>query len=354
VNDLLTQFFTRLDQAGKVIWNFLNPQQPLSWRTLILISLFSWTLVLVAGPSPIPVLGGLDDDGDLVSLSPLQNALFIIGWVFLNLGIGWWFAIDSKKDKKAKIKIPFLELEFYPGAWITAGITCLFLFRLWNPGWREVALVSWPIVTAVYAAVPKLLSPVRERKLPKPEDRQALTILALKYTLLSCWFAFYFLIQSWLTNYPPILASTSGLRGSMFIVKLSPDQSAMLDSAESVLRARVNELPLPEVRSQLQNPDFISEIESQVMQGLSPSQQALNLELQIFNLVVDGEGPVRLWALWSDDDERRSSYLEKVCQLQIQRLDPGEPSASADRPSIIRLQCGSPNLKIPSPSPQNT
>jgi hypothetical protein len=341
VKAFFDKFFKSLDDAGKAIWDFLNPTNAFSWRTLIFLSLFSWSLMLALGGLPVEVVGESASNGETSRVSPVQSALFFLGWIFLNLGIGWGFAKDAQGDKKkSKIKIPLLDIEFFPGAWITAGLTCCFLFRVWDPEWRSLALLSWPIVTAIYAAIPKIIPLITSRKPPEPQVRQDLLLLALLHTMLSCWIGFYLLIQSWITVYPPLLGSASGIRRSMFLVAINPGPT-LLDTAEARLREQFAEEALPIVRSQLENSEFIATVTEQVQQQVATAQQ-FNLNLRIFAPLGD-DSPFRLQAVWQKTGENRASYyLEKRCSLRPEMQPSGTPQV--ETPSATRIRCEPPIL----------
>ncbi|MGJ3249196.1 MAG: DUF5357 family protein [Elainellaceae cyanobacterium] len=345
MKDLFDKFLKSLDDIGKSIWNFLDPSQAFSWKTLISLSLFSWSAMLIIGESP---LAALDSSNDDVQLSPLQHAFFILGWVFLNLGIGWGFAKDAQGQKKSKIKIPLLSREFYPGAWVTAGVTCFFLFRLWNPEWRALALISWPLVAAIYDAIAKTISSIVGKKWPEPQVRQDLIISALLHILVSCWLGFYFLVQNWIEEYPPLRSSGSGLQESMFMVELDP-QPEMLDIAEAVLRGRLAELPPPEARLRFADPQFIdqfiNDVKRQVEQQLPGSQRVLDLEI-ILPISTNLDTPLRLQAFWQELESNGASYyLEKECQLYPTiETTPQTQLSPAQRSNLTVIQCGTPEL----------
>ncbi|HHP7245768.1 MAG TPA: DUF5357 family protein [Elainellaceae cyanobacterium] len=346
MKDLLDKFLKSLDDIGKSIWNFLDPRQAFSWKTLISLGLFSWIAMLIIGESPLVALDSSKDD---VQLSSLQHAFFILGWVFLNLGIGWGFANDAKDKKKSKIKIPLLDWEFYPGALVTAGITCFFLFRVWNPEWRAAALISWPLVTAIYTAIPKTISSIVGKKWPEPQVRQDLIISALLHIIVSCWLGFYFLVQNWIEEYPPLRSSANGLQESMFMFELDP-QPKMLDLAEAVLRGRLAEIPPPEARSRFADQqfirEFINDVKRQVEQQLPASQQILELviSLPISTDLVDM--PLRLQAFWQELEPNGASYyLQKECQLYPTiETTSQEPLSPAQRSNLTVIQCGTPEL----------
>ncbi len=336
----LDQFFKWMDNAGKTIWEFLNPIKAFSWRTLIFLSLFSWSLMLALGGVPSEVVGNSASRGEVSQFSPMHSALFNLGWVFLNLGIGWGFAKDAKGDKKSKVKIPLLDLEFFPGAWITAGLTCCFLFRIWMPELRSLALLCWPIVTAVYAAIPKTIPLIIGHKLPEPQVRQDLLLLALLHSMLSCWIGFHLLVQSWVVTYPPLLSSASGIGKSMFLtaINLGP---TLLDVAEDRLQAQFAEEALPIVRSQLENPQFIATVTDQIQQQ-TPTSQRVGLSLRILAPLGD-DRPLKLQAAWQEPVENGASYyLEKRCSLRSMESSSDLPQPTAL--SMTRIRCNPPTL----------
>ncbi|NET61691.1 MAG: DUF5357 domain-containing protein [Symploca sp. SIO2E6] len=185
-----------------------------SYQILFLLSLFSYLMSQLA-------------DGFVRKL-----LLSLVG-IFLICGIYWATTANKKlwiyRDEKAKPKKEGLPLS----SWITGAIACIYLFvtlpmllfdRVPSSG-GAAALVAWPIISVVIAALPNFMGLEKDElkvKTPPPLKRQNLVILFSINILLSCWFQFYFVIQDWLAEYPSLLEDD--FNKSAFVVNLVPTQ----------------------------------------------------------------------------------------------------------------------------------
>ena len=181
----IVKFFQSLLQGVEWLFKKLEPSHPFSWETLILLSLFSFLMALVALILP-------------EQTNVAHHTILACGFLFLMAGALWW-QIEWNPYKIGGIKI-------WP--WIAALLLCGFFFRYWPENWLYLTSIFWPIVSAAIAAIPYFLNEKLDPKLPEPATRQRLVILLLGHLVLVCWIQFSFVIQGWLQEYPSLLADS--------------------------------------------------------------------------------------------------------------------------------------------------
>lgn len=186
---LLADLYHKIFSSVKSLVNFLIPENPFSWQTPILLGIFSW---LMSSPAT----------------SLAEILLYNLGWIFVILGIYW--GTSAKKS----LRIGDVPLSI----WITGAVTSIYLFGIIAGKLSPKALILWPLISAVIGALPSCLGDDLKLKFPAIEKRKNLAILISSQLLLSCWFQFYFVVQTWLIQYPSILADD--FRQSAFVVKI--------------------------------------------------------------------------------------------------------------------------------------
>ncbi len=238
--------------------NNVIPPSAFSWQTLIFLSLFSYYMSWLAS--------------DLI-----EWLLANLAWIFLILGVYWgttatkffWIGRDDKKKKPG----------FPISAWITGVLVSIYIFGL-DGDLTPVALVSWPIISAILAAIPPFVGEGLSWKLPPPETRQTLAILFGSQFLLSCWLQFYFVIQGWLMEYPSLVADN--FSQSAFVVNLEttsmtmPRGVSILNAIESNLEMRIDGIPWSETERLLlpnEREALINNLENQAKQQLATVEE---------------------------------------------------------------------------------
>ncbi|WOD40019.1 DUF5357 family protein [Nodosilinea sp. E11] len=288
---LLRQFLESLK-------DLLLPPRYFAWQTVIYLSLFSWLVSLLAR--------ALGATAFTVGLTAT------LSWICLALGIGW--ALEANKIRPFGIPI---------APWVSGAILCMFLFGSWGGRWLQPALVVWPLVSFAVMAIPQLVSWDLELKTPSPPVRQQLVLLFCLSLLFSSWFQFYFRIQSWVRDYPSLVADS--VENSAFVYRL-PGQTIALPAgvthltvAEELLREEVNNKPWPSVERWLLNLDgqrqaIQRRVQTQMGRDPSLEDSLWRLDLQP---LTNGEGyTLKLWAIWSGPAANQNGYyLEKTCQL---------------------------------------
>ncbi|MBW4463452.1 MAG: DUF5357 domain-containing protein [Nodosilinea sp. WJT8-NPBG4] len=291
-------FFGFLRQTLTELWQAVLPPRYFSWQTVIYMSLFSWLVSLLARL--------------LATTAFTVGLLATISWICLALGVGW--ALEANKVRLFGIPI---------APWVSGAILCLFLFGSWGGRWLQPALVSWPLVSFAVIAVPSLVSWDFDLKAPPPMVRQQLALLFCLSLLFSSWFQFYFRIQSWVRDYPSLVADS--VDHSAFVYRFPGQEVALpagvthLTIAEETLREQIDNKPWPSVERWLLN----LEGQRQALQQRVQSQMGRDADLEDslwrldFQPLSNGDGyTLKLWAIWSGPAANQNGYyLEKTCLL---------------------------------------
>jgi hypothetical protein len=278
--------------------NLLRPPRYFAWQTVIYMSLFSWLMSMLARA---------------VFATPFTVGLLAtISWICLAIGVGW--ALETNKIRPFGISI---------APWVSGAILCLFLFGSWGGRWLQPALVAWPLMSFAMVAIPTLVSWDLSRKSPSPVVRQQLALLFCLSLLFSSWFQFYFRIQSWVRDYPSLVADS--VDNSAFVYRI-PGQAIALPAgvnhltvAEAMLQEQVNGKPWPSVERWLLNEEgqrqaLQRQIQAEMGQHPSLEDALWRLDLQP---LTNGLGyTLKLWAIWTGPAATQGGYyLEKTCQL---------------------------------------
>lgn len=191
---LLRDFGQQVRRRVKQVQDWLNAVKPFSWEAVLLLSLFSWFVYLLM-------------DGVYA-----KKLISVFAWVFLIVGIDW--ALLGKQ-----VQIPLIGFKLQYGPWITGMIACLALLSnsFIIMSWRS-AVISWPILSAAFAAYPRFIQPGLKLGTPGAAGRQDLVLLFLISGLISSWFQFHFLIQDTLARYPNLLADS--FERSAFVTRI--------------------------------------------------------------------------------------------------------------------------------------
>lgn len=192
--------------------------QEFSGTTALLLGIFSWLVYL------------------LIREPAAKELVALTGWFFLIIGTDW--VLFNKT-----VTIAPLGLKITYGPWVTGALLSIALYS--NRFFIQdvpTALISWPLLSGIIAAIPFLLKTgpqIKKFDDLLPFERQYLVLLALISILLSCWIQFHFLLDNLLQQYPSLLADRN-VNKSAFIVRLSPPPVSkgvtILDTAEAMIR----------------------------------------------------------------------------------------------------------------------
>ncbi|MDX2215397.1 MAG: DUF5357 family protein [Oculatellaceae cyanobacterium bins.114] len=297
------------------ILKYFKDVKPFSGQTFILLSLFSWVMSLLV-------------DNDIV-----RDFLAWLGWLFLTIGVGWVLA---------KVKQNILGIDIYPGPWITGALACSFLFY----GWSDISLavISWPVISALIAIIPKFLKHGLDVVNPTLDgkkyaiDRQEIVLLLLLSTIFSCWLQFFFLLQDWLQQYPSLVADE--FTRSAFVIKVDPsDQNSrgvtFLNLAETAVREQLESSPWSEVERWLFEADIeIAQLELEVKKRIPKTDEDRLWKLQGEVSAGNPGYVLTLRAVWRGPSSRPGGYyVQKVCSI-VQR--PNRVTANpGQNPTVI-------------------
>lgn len=217
IRQIINNILNWINNLLRTIFEIFNPDTAFSWQTLIGLSVFSWVMSFLA-----------------TNIFTIILASF--SWWFLILGVYW--ATTSNKD----ISIGKVLLS----PWITGALVTIYIFGIVTGELSADALVVWPLISAVIAALPTCLGENFQPKIPDRDKRQPLVWLFTSQLILSSWFQFYFLVENWLVQYPTIAADT--FEKSAFVVRLSTDEpkqrlprgTTILDLVASRLEEQLN------------------------------------------------------------------------------------------------------------------
>lgn len=287
----------------RTLFGIFNPATAFSWQTLIGLSVFSWAMSWLA-------------------TNVFQFILASLSWWFLILGV-YWATTSNKSLSIGKVHL---------SPWITGALITIYGFGVFTGELSASALIVWPLISAVVAALPVCLDENFTPKIPEKDNRQPLIWLVTTQLLLSSWFQFYFQTQNWLGQYPTIAADN--FSKSAFVVRISTDEpkqriprgTTILDLIASRLEEQlenknwsdVEQILLLRERERLN--ELIEQIESQVRQEIaSPTIKEDKLWQVSFREISlrDSGYNLELNALWEGPrSQTQPTILSKSCQIQ--------------------------------------
>ncbi|MEX0269429.1 DUF5357 family protein [Leptolyngbyaceae cyanobacterium UHCC 1019] len=311
--------FEELRKIFQDIFKLIIPKKWDSAKTLIWLSVFSWAM-------------------SLPTRSFVQSFIAFCGWLLLIPGIHWLM----HEEKKIKEFLTIEKILIAP--WITGALICFFLFATPEslPG---IMVISWPIVSAIIAALPKFIKSGPAYKVPDPPVRQDLIIMVLFNLLLSCWIQLCYSTQVWLAQYPSFQADD--LTNSSFVVKTPSNESAVsqgfdiLRQAETALKDSLQGQSWSQVERWLLNfDDRIRDLNEQIIDRLPP--KAENAYWQVEGRVLPGEYNVQLFAVWKGPSSDNLGYhLAKTCQISQ-----GVPVDRTPWQTLSPVGSASPNTQV--------
>jgi Family of unknown function (DUF5357) len=218
--------FKFLESVYERIRRILVPPKAYSWQTLIYLSVFSGILSSFAEGA-------------------IRDIISFFGWLFLIAGTAWYTTDDP-------LRLPgtFMPL----GAIITGFLVSVFAFGREDTVVTRNTIVLWPTISAIITAIPEFFEGSGtdvQRQLPKIEIRQRLVVLVACCMVLSCWLQLYFLMDTWLQEYPSLLSDN--FRRSNFVVRtepparIPPNGVLILDKLQPQVEAQIAGRPWSQV-----------------------------------------------------------------------------------------------------------
>ena len=331
-----------MTEVFKQIRDRVKPPQWASWQTLLLLSIFS-VIVASLTTSPQPQIA--------------QRIISSFGWLFLILSV-WWFVYEPNVKKK----LTFFDL--FTGPWIVGALVCIYVFGTIEGRTvpTQTAFISWPPISSLIWASPKFVesdpktkSPVYTN--PKKPRRQDIILVVLANLVLSCWFQFYFQIQTWMVQYPSLAADD--LTRSAFVWRPAKFDRAtafsrgadVLNLAAQNVRSELEGKPWADVERWLEQLDRqVPKLQQQVRDQLPRAAEAnlWRLNAQVTSAAYD----LQLQAIWDGSSSRSSSYqLTRTCRVtqgrrqgppsQFNFNSPAPPATAPATPKFVgTVQCG--------------
>lgn len=270
-----------------------------SWQTMIWLSVVSGILAAIAN-----VVGG--------NLGLVSMLVAACGWFFFIVGMSWF-----AKERCS----PFAP-------WITAAVICTFVFGNWELGDWSLALIIWPIVSAVVFALPYFWNDSLEKKLPDPSGRVVILLMFGTQLLLSFWIQFYLVLSNYIEEYPSLYSDD--LSESLFIVRTpnrrpqDPRGVLILDLLDLEMQVYYGDRLWEEVNQELTDTTIVRPIIDDLL---------INVQTPIVSLKEDnywklgkifaeakGEQAQKLTLRYnwtgSKAQEDKDYYVEKICTLQ--------------------------------------
>lgn len=283
----------------QALFDKYRPKHWYSWQTSIWLSAVSGMFSGIAD-----VVGG---EWGIVS-----KFLAACGWFFLIVGISW-----VVKEERSTL-----------APWITAAVVCIFIFGSWEIGNWSLALIIWPIVSALIFALPYFWNDSLEKKIPDHGERITILLVFGTQLLLSFWIQFYLVLANFIQEYPSLYSDD--LSQSLFIVRApnrrlqEPRGVFILDLLDLEIQNAYSDRPWLEVEQELTQstiliPD-IHDLFKQVTAKLPVLKEDQHWELQDAVILPKEEQAQELVLRYdwtgSQAKEQEDYYVEKICMLQ--------------------------------------
>lgn len=295
--------------------NSLTPPQPISWQTLISLSIFSWAFSLFSYSLPNP--------SGVLAARLMNNCAFL----FFIIGFFWF-----QNEKRWHI----FGIKLKP---ILVGLLIsIFLFKNFQNNSFALTIRHWPIISGIIAIVPDFFKQFKFI-IPLPEKRKNLVTILLFYLLISCWVNFYFFLQNWLMNDTQNNYFNKNVDESMFVVRLIPhhvetvvqktaqyklpeDADKILQDIENLIQTNIQKQSSWETVEfwiqRLESEWVKSQMENLLNNQIKDSSWSVGIEVipQRENNQADiSEYQIILSVIWSGSREKIVT-IQKKCQLK--------------------------------------
>lgn len=328
VNGMVNLFKNTFKQTSQTVgstFTRVKPPRSFSWQMLLLLSVFSWVLSLLA-------------EADWLSHFLTNGA-----WLFLISGVNW-----------ALLENPVRLFGLNLGPWITGALVGLFLFGQGDSIDLQVVLVLWPLISTAIAVFPYFLSRDLQLIAPNTKAQQQIVLLILINLVFSCWIQFYFNIQKWLTQYPSLLVSD--FSASAFVLTLGdidavPRGVPLLEQVEALIVNEIDSKPWSYAERWLfQIDNNLPELRADALDRLPEAEEDHFWSLQE---EVDSAGTnyeLNLRAIWTGPGTQTQPYaLQETCEIRqvlsgTTGLVPGTvpgavPGTAADNTPMTQVTC---------------
>ncbi|MEG4110349.1 MULTISPECIES: DUF5357 family protein [unclassified Microcoleus] len=227
VTQQLTKLTNNLWETNKKIQKAMIPPKVVHWKTPLLLSIFLALLTVAA-----------------VTDWRTRTLLFDMSWLFFTLSMG---LLTSQQ--------PFVIKGVSLSPWVTSILIGLWLLVRLPSDRKEIAWISGPLIAVVVLATIEVWNSESKREGIRSLVRPQFLIITLVHLLFSCWFAFHFLIQGWIRQYPSVLSQD--LRQSDYVVTFQQPTInrsrgvVILNAMEGYLRNEARTKPWAQVEQML-------------------------------------------------------------------------------------------------------
>ncbi|MEG4507251.1 DUF5357 family protein [Microcoleus sp. F6_B4] len=227
VTQQLTKLTNNLWETNKKIQKAMIPPKVVHWKTPLLLSIFLALLTVAA----------VTDKGT-------RTLLFDMSWLLFTLSMG---LLTSQQ--------PFVIKGVSLSPWVTSILIGLWLLIRLPSDKKEIAWIAGPLIAVVVLAIVQIWNSESKREGIGSLVRPQFLIITLVHVLFSCWFAFHFLIQGWIQQYPSVLSQD--LRQSDYVVTFQRPTInrsrgvVILNAMEGYLRNEARTKPWAQVEQML-------------------------------------------------------------------------------------------------------
>lgn len=227
VTQQLTKLTNNLWEQNKKFQKALIPPKVVHWKTPLLISIFLALLSVAA-----------------VTDAPTRTTIADLSWLSFIISMG---LLTSQP--------PFVIYGVSISPWVTSALIGLWLLVRLPPDSRHIAWIAGPLIAVVVLAAIEIWNSESKWERIKSLVKPQFLIITLIHVLFSCWFAFHFLIQGWLQQYPSVLSQN--LKQSHYVVtfqgpKINPSRGVIiLNEMEKYLNNQARTKPWPPIEQML-------------------------------------------------------------------------------------------------------
>lgn len=177
---------------------------------------------------------------------------------------------------------------------------------------KEIAWISGPIIAVVILAAIEVWNSESKRESIRSLVRPQFLIITLIHLVFSCWFAFHFLIQGWIEQYPSVLSQD--LRKSDYVVTFQQPTInrsrgvVILNAMDRYLQNEARTKPWPQVEQMLidiDNERFFLKNQALTTIGVVPEDASWDVKTSI----VQGQSRYQL--------EMQATWLGLVFRPEI-------------------------------------
>ncbi|PSB39662.1 hypothetical protein C7B69_01955 [filamentous cyanobacterium Phorm 46] len=188
VTQQLAKLRSSVWETNKKVQKAMMPPRVVHWKTPLLLSIFLGLLAVAA-----------------VTDLRTRTLMFDMSWLLFALSMG---LLTSQK--------PFIIKGVSLSPWVASIIIGLWLLIRLPSDKKEIAWIAGPIIAVVVLAIIRVWKSDSKRESIKELIRPEFLMITLIHVTFSCWFAFHFLIQGWIQQYPSVLSQD--LRKSDYVV----------------------------------------------------------------------------------------------------------------------------------------